>query len=254
MDTKQPSRRTVMKVLGIAIAVPLAVVSFLVPGMLHAELVSAWGVLAANEFTTLTTVVAGALGLGATGLSVSSIRQAIKHKHAVDLAKEEEEEWNTPLPPQEETNPDVFEPALHRIAKRYTEAAPPIEVTLTQLALVRQSLEKVSDILNANAGLLSRDHKRFGSVEILIQAFLAEFCPGLVRIVYQAHETTLVSDLVRVIKEVNNDNKERVSATIELANGVVDASARRDTDSIMSQVREAIKTLQDPTDTEKDWL
>lgn len=238
----------------LAISVPLAILSFVLPGMFHAELVSAMGVLAANGLTTFATIFGGASAATFLGASGVSVRRAIARKRAADLAELESKEWNASLPTQDETNPDAIEPALRRIPDRYPEVAPLIKDTLGQLESIRQYLEKIGHILETNAGLLSRDEERYGNVEYLIKVFLAEFCPGLVRIVYQAHETTLVSDLKDVITEVNEENEARVNATRELANGVVEASTRGDTDSVMSQVQVAIKKLQTPTDPAKDSL
>lgn len=236
------------------IAITLAFALFLLPGAFRVQMVASIGVLTADTVGTAALIAGIACVIGAIVLTTPSIRQAIMRKQSAKQTALEAKLWGK-LPSRNETNPDVLEPMLRRIAKRYPEARPLIEITLEQLESIRQSLAKIGDILQTNSGMLSHD-SRYANNEWLIERVLQEISPGLVRIIYQAHEhdgnDTFVPDLKDVVIGVNRVNQVHVDETRELANGVVYASTQGDTDSILSQVRAATEKL--TTTKKEEWL
>lgn len=249
------------------IAIPLAIVSFWLPNAFRVQWVASMGVLRANMWMWVGYVVGGvalavlaAVGIPTfiryTALENARRAAALEAKRAADAAEQEEKLWKM-LPERDEVNPDVLEPMLQRIAKRYPDAYPELlEVTFDQLTSIRDSLKKIRDIFDANAGMISHDD-RLASSERFIELLLQEVCPGLVRIVYQAHgnltdDKSFIDDLIDVIKSVNAENQSRVDVTRKLTNGVVRASTEGNTDSVVSQVKDAADKL--TTKKEEGWL
>jgi hypothetical protein len=251
MDKRQ-SRRAALAVLGTLVAV----LCFWLPGAFRIQAVASLGVLTANAIGVVALVVGSAsviVSIGAIGLSV---RQFAIDKMTADQAALEAKQWDA-LPSREETNPDLLEPALRRVAKRYPKVEPLIEITFDQLASVRRSLDKIGDIFEANAGIITQEPGRYGNVERLIELLSQRICPGLVRIVYQAHEQddsdAAIHDLTSVIKQVNHDNQIRVDQARDLTNRVVAASTEGDIDTVTSEVETAIAQLTSTT-RKGDWL
>lgn len=256
MDNKLlPSARVVTATVS---AILLAVLMYWLHGATRLQLVATIGVLMADTLDTTMLVIAVLSGIVAGTLIVMSARRAYKlnrtatqaaleAKRAADRSAEEAKQWNT-LPSRDETNPDVLEPMLRRIANRYsdTDVKKGIKDTLKQLTSIRRSLAKINDIFDANAGMMSHD-KRFENNQLLVEKVLEEICPGLIRIIYQAHEhdgvDTFLPDLIQVINEVNTAYRPHVDETQDLANGVVKASTEGDTESILTQVKDATDKL-----------
>lgn len=237
----------------------LSCAAFASPYVFRTQMVIARGVLFADSFKAGATIVGFICLAVAATLAVIRARQLIASVRADRTAALEAKLWDD-LPSRDETDLGIIEPALQRIAKRYPDATDLIEITLKQINSIQNSLEKIGDILEKNAGLLSQETDKYGSAEYLIKGILAGICPGLVRIIYQAHEpdnsNTFVPSLVKVVKIVNDENQTHVDATRELADGVVSASTQGDTESIQEQVLAATKKLNDTdTTTEKEgWL
>ena len=248
---KQPFARIGTIVLLIAVAVAM----FVLPGTFRVNMVVSIGVLTANAITTAAFIVGVLSGAAAVVILTLSVRRAYMLQHAAEQAALEAKQW-VDLPKRDETNPDVLVPMLDRIAGRYPEVGPLIKITLEQVTSIRQSLAKISDIFETNAGMISQD-SRFASCERLIEMVLQEIGPSLVRIVYQAHEhdgsETFVPDLARVVNKVNKVNQPHVDETRELANSVVLASTQGDTDSVLSQVQAATDVLTNPRKEGSQW-
>ncbi len=251
---KRLSTRALMAVIAITLA--LTILAFWLPSALRVRWVASMGVLTANTVTLLIQVIGVVCGLVAVGLGGYQAVQAIARKRTADLAALETRQWDA-LPSRDETDPKVIEPALHRVAKRYPETAQLIEITFEQLESVRRSLDKIGDIFEANAGIITQEPDRYGNIERLVKLLYERICPGLVRIVYQAHEQddtdAAIHDLVEVINKVNDDNQVRVDNTRKLANAVVAASTEGDIDNVTAQVEDATRQLTSPTKKE-DWL
>ena len=251
MDKRQ-SRRAALAVLGTLVAV----LCFWLPGVFRVQTVASLGVLGANTLGITLGVVGGisaAIAIGVTALSAYQF--AIAKKAAAKVALEAKL-WDS-LPSREETNLAVLKPALERVVRRYPRVKPLIEITFDQLTSVERSLDKIGDIFQANAGIITQEPERYGSVERLIELLSKRICPGLVRIVYQAHEQddsdTAIHDLIQVIEQVNYDNQVRVDKVRELTNKVVVSSTAGDIDTVMSEVETAITQLSSTT-RKGDWL
>lgn len=251
MDTQQ-SKRAVLA--GLALVVVVACVWL--PNALRVQMVSSLGIYMANFVSGAMFVTAAVIGIAGGTLAVMTVRHVTQLNHAAAQAALEAKQWDA-LPSREETNLAVLTPALQRVVKRYPKVTPLIEITFDQLTSVQRSLDKIGDIFEANAGIITQEPERYGSVERLIELLSKRICPGLVRIVYQAHEQddsdTAIRDLIQVIEQVNDDNQVRVDQARNLTNRVVVASTAGDIDTVTSEVETAISQLSSST-RKGDWL
>lgn len=250
MDKRQSTRMAVA-----VLALIVAGLCFWLP-VFRVQAVATLGVLTANALSAVIYTVGIASIVLALGVIAISIRQFILNRRAASQKMLEAKEWDV-LPSRSEANPELLEPALRRIAHRYPDVAPLIETTFEQLASMRRSLDKIGDIFEANAGIISQEPGRYANVERLIELSYKRFCPGLVRIVYQAHDQdesdTTIKDLSLVITEVNRGNQVRVETTRKLANAVVDAATEGDIDTVTSEVEQATRQLKSNV-RRKEWI
>lgn len=226
----------------------VTLVAIIVPGMMEVRWIVQYGVRTADLIRNIAYGIALLSGIGASTIVVWSGSQYILHRRSVATAELEAKQWEEKLPNRSETNRDVIEAWLKRIVKRVPKAGELIGISLDQLDSIYESLDKIGEIFEINAGMIKDNASRYGAVEYLINRVIEQFYPGLVKIIYQApkdaSDRVAVHDLLVVIGDVNTANQALVNSTRGLMNEVVACATQgEDKEAILLLVNEAVNRL-----------
>ncbi|MGB4762163.1 MAG: hypothetical protein WBP12_02275 [Candidatus Saccharimonas sp.] len=210
-----------------------ALVAFIVPSIARSFMVASFGVITADALTLIATVAAWAAVLVALIAVVYVTLAVVK-------AKRDKQDARRAMLSRNETDPNVIQRELERVAKKFgTMASTQIPTIPTQiresirhLRSVQDSIKAIDEIFTANLFLVigGDESLDYTKVSLLLNDIRQEVYGGLIQIIYSARpvdpaDQAACAILGQSIYVVNEENRSRIDATKKLAGEIAKVSA-----------------------------